>query len=569
MIISKSHARLVAIPMLIVGLAISPHLAASTVQWLESPLAGPDRDNDGIRDDVGIQLESQYSHASELHWAREVARASQRFIISDDNPFAIYRAQAEMRRAVMCLEKISDRDHTARVRDNVLGLVLNTETRKQAFESAVASWEKDVRYRELPERPDDRWTEGCGKFDKPVPKIMVKPAVPVAPAVVEKPMAPVAPSVVNKVDTLPPPNFFKSGEVPKAPAGKAESSENLPASVQVPEDELNRAQEIPEWARVPVPGEKPAEPEKLVQQPTQPVMPTKPAVPPPMEDKVPAPKPVGVGDYVKETDGISTMQEPAPVPQTALPVLEVPEPSAEEVSRPKASQPDIPVLEVPEPQGSEAPVSIRKSGSKPAVQQPAVPVLEVPEPVEADVNAGADKAEKTMTAPEPVSLPVSRENGEPAAEPKMAKPVAPQPLSPEAAEARRKLMSEIGLSPSRMPESGQTRTVPVPASNQEPAAVKPAPKPSKSLPRQRPEPAMPTTGTTPTSSIDNAPTADGYKEGQDDGQSDNKANAMEQEQSTFGESDAPDAKRSGATVPRQFESLGPYIKSMEYELDRE
>ena len=141
---------------------------ANAVKWLESPHAGMDANGDGIRDDVAESLIQEYPKRNWHHWASEIARAGQRFVTSEGNPFAIYRAQSEMQRALRCLTQLGGDLKASGVRDLVLSKVLNTDARQHAYNAAIAQWEEDVRHRDLPSRPDDRWDATCGAYGKAV-----------------------------------------------------------------------------------------------------------------------------------------------------------------------------------------------------------------------------------------------------------------------------------------------------------------------------------------------------------------------------------------------------------------
>ncbi len=197
---------------------------ATPVQWVELPNAGIDSDYDGVRDDVAAEIRKRYRLIKDRRWPMEIARAGQRHVTSDGNPFAIYRAQAEMQRALLCLIQSNDEKTADNVRDEVLGLVLNTDSRKLAYSNSIAQWESDVRHRNLPSRPDDRWQEGCGK-NPALSNVVVRTKQEASePAVQElqKTDLTIEPEI-KKLDNLPAPNFFLI---------KEESEKKTPASIQ-------------------------------------------------------------------------------------------------------------------------------------------------------------------------------------------------------------------------------------------------------------------------------------------------------------------------------------------------
>lgn len=196
---------------------------ANAVQWLAPKHAGIDHDRDGIRDDVAITVRKTYKKSADRHWAMEIARSGQRFVVSDGNPFAVYRAQAEMQRAMSCLSRYKDNEDAVELRNSVLRLVLDTQPRQRAFADAVSKWEEDIRHRKLPSKPDDRWDDGCGAHGGTAKSaartVLLKPGQ----AHTLSPRTDLTEPVILEANALPPPNFFLTGDIP-APRPRQQSA---------------------------------------------------------------------------------------------------------------------------------------------------------------------------------------------------------------------------------------------------------------------------------------------------------------------------------------------------------
>lgn len=209
---------------------------ATPVQWVELPNAGIDSDYDGVRDDVAAEIRKRYTQVRERRWPMEIARAGQRHVTSDGNPFAIYRAQAEMQRAIRCITKSNNQAVAESVRDEILELVLNTKSRRLAYSSSIALWEDDIRHRELPARPDDRWQESCGNSYPLTHVVRVQTRADdsaqaatvqerAAPAIETAPLTSSYEMEVEAMEALPPPNFFLTQSEPASTATVVDPAE--------------------------------------------------------------------------------------------------------------------------------------------------------------------------------------------------------------------------------------------------------------------------------------------------------------------------------------------------------
>jgi hypothetical protein len=108
-----------------------------------SDLAGPDRDGDGIRDDVAAWIDQQAFDAPRRAAMRQMARALQAAIVSDpNNPDAVHANSWLGTSAVACvMTRLPDgASRVARLR----GITANTEARTRAYLAYSAALDGSV-----------------------------------------------------------------------------------------------------------------------------------------------------------------------------------------------------------------------------------------------------------------------------------------------------------------------------------------------------------------------------------------------------------------------------------------
>jgi hypothetical protein len=98
-------------------------------------VAGIDADGDGLRDDVQILIENQYSGSAERAAATQLAKAIQGLLaVSSDKTQSLVAAHS-MNRAIDCLYALGATSFGDRV-DEIEGAVVNTEARARAYAKA-------------------------------------------------------------------------------------------------------------------------------------------------------------------------------------------------------------------------------------------------------------------------------------------------------------------------------------------------------------------------------------------------------------------------------------------------
>ncbi|MGB1580816.1 MAG: hypothetical protein ACPHER_04840 [Nevskiales bacterium] len=172
---------------------------AASLNWDPSAIAGQDANNDGIRDDVAEFIESHWQASDMRFWAAEAAKASQAYLTSGGNRFALHRAHAFMERSRRCLTKAHGPQVANSVINRILRIQLDNYERQQRYKEAVDQWVHKVSREDLPHEPDDNWNASCG------PSIANTPA---------KFATLPRPSADGENDDLPPPNFFITRAMP-------------------------------------------------------------------------------------------------------------------------------------------------------------------------------------------------------------------------------------------------------------------------------------------------------------------------------------------------------------------
>lgn len=186
---------------------------AWALNWEQSAIAGEDANGDGVRDDVASFIDQHWQADDLRHWAHEAARASQAYLLSGGNRFALHRAHAFMERSRRCLGETHGPQVANTVINRVLRIQLDSYERKQRYKEAVDQWVHKVSREDLPQHPDDSWNPACGPGHEPASRV----------ANIPQPQA-------NAEDSeLPPPNFFITRAMPKEPGNREASS----ASVKV------------------------------------------------------------------------------------------------------------------------------------------------------------------------------------------------------------------------------------------------------------------------------------------------------------------------------------------------
>lgn len=193
---------------------------AWALDWQRSAVEGPDNDYDGVRDDVAQHIRERWEDPLLRFWAMEAARATQAYILSQNNAYALHRAHAFMERARRCLTESRDPAVANQVINRVLKTQLDTYERKSLYKDAVDHWIHKVNREDLPSAPDDRWTAACS----------VAPGANPAPVLHTAASGPLPATATD--ENLPPPNFFLTRALPRE-SGSATSPRAGSASVVV------------------------------------------------------------------------------------------------------------------------------------------------------------------------------------------------------------------------------------------------------------------------------------------------------------------------------------------------
>lgn len=201
-------------PLLFLVLLCLPAAGSWALNWEPAAIAGEDADGDGIRDDVAGFIQQHWQAEDLRHWASEAARASQSYLTSGGNRFALQRAHAFMERSRRCLTQAHGPQLANTVINRVLRIQLDSYERQQRYKEAVDQWVHKVSREGLPARPDDDWNPACGPEHAPAPQTA---GIPQAQGTADN-------------DELPPPNFFITRAMPRDPDNTGEATS---ASVKV------------------------------------------------------------------------------------------------------------------------------------------------------------------------------------------------------------------------------------------------------------------------------------------------------------------------------------------------
>jgi hypothetical protein len=98
-------------------------------------VAGVDADGDGLRDDVQILIDNQYSGNAERAAVTQLAKTLQTLLAASGDKTQSLAAASSMNRAIDCLYSLGANSFGDRV-DEIEGAVVNTEARARAYAKA-------------------------------------------------------------------------------------------------------------------------------------------------------------------------------------------------------------------------------------------------------------------------------------------------------------------------------------------------------------------------------------------------------------------------------------------------
>ena len=180
---------------------------AAALNWDKDAIAGQDANSDGIRDDVASFIQNHWQASDMRFWASEAAKASQAYLTSGGNRFALHRAHEVMSRSRRCLTESYDPQTANSVINRVLRIQLNNYERQQRYKEAVDQWVHKVSREDLPKQPDDDWDPSCGPGSSGTTVVTAAPGI-TSPR----------PQATAENEDLPPPNFFITRAMPRNPS---------------------------------------------------------------------------------------------------------------------------------------------------------------------------------------------------------------------------------------------------------------------------------------------------------------------------------------------------------------